>query len=95
MVLSIKAVLLKVDMIIYGHTDFRSGLSSRRPQGLYKQKVIEKPVVIKVYDLYSDEIILRERLRTRSDWGLDHSIKEIKVLVREFVQKLQTMGYIE
>jgi len=88
------AKLLETDMIIFGHSDFRSGLPSRRQQGLYSQKVIEKPVVIKVYDVSSEEIILRERLQTRSDWGLNHSTKEIRDLVREFVHKLQAMGYI-
>lgn len=85
---------LKIDMLIFGQADFRSGISSTRPDGLYQQKVIERPIVIKAYDLSSDKILLRERIPTRSDWGLDHSEKDVRQIALEFINKLKSMGYI-
>ncbi len=85
---------LKVDMLIFGTADFKSGFSSTRPSGIYRQKVIEKPIIIKAFDVPSQTILLRERVRSREDWGLDHSEKNLRDIAIEFVNKLKSMGYI-
>lgn len=88
------AQYLKVDILIFGNADFKSGISSTRPSGIYRQKVIDRPIVIKAFDASSQKILLRERIRIREDWGLDHSEKNLRDIAIEFVNKLKSMGYI-
>jgi hypothetical protein len=86
---------LKVDLLIFGHSDFRSGIMSTRSEGMYEQRTVEKPIVIKAYDLKTDTILLRERISTKSFWGLNPTEKDYRTMAIDFVNKLQTMGYIE
>jgi hypothetical protein len=84
------AKLLNVDVIIYGESDFSQGFKQVRQEGLWQEKTILKPVLVKAYDALNGQIILRERLRMEEN--ITPTVNNIPA--NEIIERLQIEGYI-
>ncbi len=80
--------LLQIDYLIYGYREHPSQQPLQRFHGV-ERKVINRDIVVKVYDRQQKKVILYERLRDREDWGLWTDYKNVREMAREFVSRLQ------
>lgn len=63
---------LDIHIIIFGRVEFDN----------------DRPIVIKALDAHSNKVILRERLTSRTDWGLYHANKDLRTMAKEYIDKL-------
>lgn len=81
---------INVDLIVFGKVNDYSTL---RQTGINSIKVVNKPILIKVFDTKKREIILFERLTLNQTWGLfDQSISYENFGVT-IAQRIKNMGY--
>lgn len=81
---------INVDLIVYGRS---SNYSTFRQEGVYTGKIIDKPILVRVYDHKKREIVLFERLVLNSRWGLFDQPITFENFGSSIAEKLKSMGY--
>ena len=79
---------LGIHIIIYGHVEFGNDFIYTRPYGFLDFNNISRHIIIKALDAHSNKVILRERLNSRTDWGLYHADKDIRTMAVDYIEKL-------
>ncbi|MDF1612778.1 MAG: hypothetical protein AB1695_07815 [Stygiobacter sp.] len=81
---------IKVDLIVFGKaTDY----ATYRQSGIYSMKIVNKPILIKVFDVKKKEIILFERLTLNQNWGLFDQSISYENFGSTIAQQIKNMGY--
>ncbi|KAF0151335.1 MAG: hypothetical protein FD143_2003 [Ignavibacteria bacterium] len=82
--------IVNADLIVFGNAD---NFQNNRLTGLYSEKKISRPILVKVFDKRKHAIVLHERIDFIQHWGLN--VKELSF--RDFgiqtAYKLKQLGY--
>lgn len=81
---------INVDLIVYGRA---SNYSTFRQEGFYTAKVVDKPILVRVFDTKKKEIVVFERLVLNSRWGLFDQTITFENFGSTIAEKLKSMGY--
>lgn len=81
---------INVDLIVFGRAD---NYSTFRQSGFYSSKMVNKPILIRVFDTKKKEIILFERLTLNSSWGLFNQNITFENFGSTIAQQIKNMGY--
>lgn len=78
------------DLIVYGYAD---NWNSSRMNGIYNERKVARPILIKVYDKKKQSIVLHERIDFYEYWGLFVKQHDLSSFGIQIAYKLKQIGY--
>ncbi|NJD21214.1 MAG: hypothetical protein FIA82_00880 [Melioribacter sp.] len=81
---------IDADLIVFGFSD--NSISSRN-YGLYNDRPMSKPILVKVYDKNKKSLVLYERVNFYEYWGLFVKQLDLNEFSVQIANKLKQIGY--
>lgn len=81
---------ISADLIVFGYADF---FHNNRQTGMYSERKISRPILVKVFDKKKNDIILHERVDFIQHWGLNVKQLNFRDFGIQIAYKLKQLGY--
>ncbi len=81
---------INADLIVFGYADF---FQNNRQTGMYSERKISRPILVKVFDKKKNDIILHERVDFFQYWGLNVKQLNFRDFGIQIAYKLKQLGY--
>jgi len=81
---------INADLILYGFADL---YEKNRQIGMYSERKISRPILVKVFDKKKNDIILHERVDFVQHWGLNVKLLNLRDFGVQIAYKLKQLGY--
>lgn len=81
---------VNTDLIVYGKID---EVINTRETGLSRNRIVYKPILVKIYDTRKKSIIFFERINMIEYWGMFENVTSISDLGLKIATELRNRGY--
>jgi hypothetical protein len=81
---------VNADLIVFGYVD---NWNSTRMNGIYNDRQVSRPILVKVYDKNKKSLVMHERVDFYEYWGLNVKQLDLSAFGIQIAYKLKQIGY--